>query len=225
MADSTQDEKRGDSAVQLVTNALAEAETRYVAFLFQAEDGIRDELVTGVQTCALPLCGQSPRAGVCASRDSGTPSAHASARRLATTLAMIGMSAPETFSKINTGQRRRRSYSRTSAMTSYSSVTGSVTRTTSAGKACSYAATKSRTLCPATASALLEGREEARGRALRPRDLVEGRCELHAAAAQGADVGEPLHDHDAGTEDHAVHREVFGRKVGQPRAVLLEEVD
>src|SRR6266545_830504 len=25
------------------------------AFFFQAEDGIRDELVTGVQTCALPI--------------------------------------------------------------------------------------------------------------------------------------------------------------------------
>src|SRR5207247_4844270 len=31
---------------------------RYFAFLFffQAEDGIRDPLVTGVQTCALPIC-------------------------------------------------------------------------------------------------------------------------------------------------------------------------
>src|SRR5258708_36015286 len=26
-----------------------------VAFFFQAEDGIRDDLVTGVQTCALPI--------------------------------------------------------------------------------------------------------------------------------------------------------------------------
>src|SRR5205823_7586405 len=25
-------------------------------FVFQAEDGIRDKLVTGVQTCALPIC-------------------------------------------------------------------------------------------------------------------------------------------------------------------------
>src|SRR5207244_6164617 len=28
-------------------------------FLFQAEDGIRDDLVTGVQTCALPICDMS----------------------------------------------------------------------------------------------------------------------------------------------------------------------
>src|SRR5438046_10666909 len=28
----------------------------YVIFFFQAEDGIRDWSVTGVQTCALPIC-------------------------------------------------------------------------------------------------------------------------------------------------------------------------
>src|SRR3990170_6049106 len=27
-----------------------------LVFFFQAEDGIRDDLVTGVQTCALPIC-------------------------------------------------------------------------------------------------------------------------------------------------------------------------
>src|SRR5229473_8374057 len=29
-------------------------------FFFQAEDGIRDKLVTGVQTCALPISAASP---------------------------------------------------------------------------------------------------------------------------------------------------------------------
>ena len=29
-------------------------------FFFQAEDGIRDRLVTGVQTCALPIYGFAP---------------------------------------------------------------------------------------------------------------------------------------------------------------------
>src|SRR5437763_16597608 len=29
-------------------------------FFFQAEDGIRDTSVTGVQTCALPICFQGP---------------------------------------------------------------------------------------------------------------------------------------------------------------------
>src|SRR5207244_8615234 len=32
-------------------------------FFFQAEDGIRDDLVTGVQTCALPISSQGGRAG------------------------------------------------------------------------------------------------------------------------------------------------------------------
>src|SRR5690606_40357723 len=39
-------------------------------FFFQAEDGIRDFHVTGVQTCALPIC----RAGRCRSTP-GTPRA------------------------------------------------------------------------------------------------------------------------------------------------------
>src|SRR5438552_13588450 len=30
-------------------------------FFFQAEDGIRDDLVTGVQTCALPILPVTPR--------------------------------------------------------------------------------------------------------------------------------------------------------------------
>src|SRR5260221_10035673 len=29
-------------------------------FFFQAEDGIRDHCVTGVQTCALPICSSTP---------------------------------------------------------------------------------------------------------------------------------------------------------------------
>jgi len=28
----------------------------FICFFFQAEDGIRDVAVTGVQTCALPIC-------------------------------------------------------------------------------------------------------------------------------------------------------------------------
>src|SRR5699024_11560195 len=34
----------------------------YVVFFFQAEDGIRDRNVTGVQTCALPICAEPPEA-------------------------------------------------------------------------------------------------------------------------------------------------------------------
>src|SRR6267143_6593617 len=32
----------------------------YCVFFFQAEDGIRDGTVTGVQTCALPICVGAP---------------------------------------------------------------------------------------------------------------------------------------------------------------------
>src|SRR5256885_8223426 len=34
---------------------------RFCFFFFQAEDGIRDYKVTGVQTCALPIFGANPR--------------------------------------------------------------------------------------------------------------------------------------------------------------------
>src|SRR2546430_13757106 len=40
-------------------------------FFFQAEDGIRDLTVTGVQTCALPICG---RRGYLAPHCDGPPS-------------------------------------------------------------------------------------------------------------------------------------------------------
>src|SRR2546425_1563308 len=38
-----------------------------VFFFFQAEDGIRDKLVTGVQTCALPISGVNWRIVWCVS--------------------------------------------------------------------------------------------------------------------------------------------------------------
>src|SRR5947208_6473595 len=43
---------------------LAAGQFELVDFFFQAEDGIRDDLVTGVQTCALPISviARSPRA-------------------------------------------------------------------------------------------------------------------------------------------------------------------
>src|SRR6266850_4975808 len=34
-----------------------------ITFFFQAEDGIRDDKVTGVQTCALPICPTQRRVG------------------------------------------------------------------------------------------------------------------------------------------------------------------
>src|SRR5215207_3487031 len=47
-------------------------------FFFQAEDGIRDPLVTGVQTCALPICDIGVTAILCCTR--GGRSARAMAR-------------------------------------------------------------------------------------------------------------------------------------------------
>src|SRR5437870_10728254 len=57
--------------------------SKLYVFFFQAEDGIRDGHVTGVQTCALPICGRaasstnpiaitSPRKG-CRTRVHGPP--------------------------------------------------------------------------------------------------------------------------------------------------------
>src|SRR5699024_11752503 len=54
-------------------------------FFFQAEDGIRDRNVTGVQTCALPICSRSQ--GRQASHSSGRGSRFSGGRHL-TMLAM-----------------------------------------------------------------------------------------------------------------------------------------
>src|SRR5687767_15967184 len=43
-------------------------------FFFQAEDGIRDKLVTGVQTCALPILRSANPAGVNSSASSSAVS-------------------------------------------------------------------------------------------------------------------------------------------------------
>src|SRR3989441_9290955 len=53
-------------------------------FFFQAEDGIRDKLVTGVQTCALPISGDRPVADLYAlphDRLGERPAAPSAARR------------------------------------------------------------------------------------------------------------------------------------------------
>src|SRR5256885_9589835 len=44
-----------DAMVVLVGGLLLESVLSYLCFFFQAEDGIRDYKVTGVQTCALPI--------------------------------------------------------------------------------------------------------------------------------------------------------------------------
>src|SRR2546422_1371182 len=47
------------SAFNVVTS-LRVSRLRLFFFFFQAEDGIRDVAVTGVQTCALPICHVAP---------------------------------------------------------------------------------------------------------------------------------------------------------------------
>src|ERR671911_1804642 len=39
--------------------------TFFFSFFFQAEDGIRDYKVTGVQTCALPICRYFATSNIC----------------------------------------------------------------------------------------------------------------------------------------------------------------
>src|SRR2546427_9553478 len=45
----------------MVSNELSPCILLCFFFFFQAEDGIRDLTVTGVQTCALPILGQCSR--------------------------------------------------------------------------------------------------------------------------------------------------------------------
>src|SRR5207248_5470326 len=61
-------------------------------FFFQAEDGIRDRTVTGVQTCALPILERRSRAAPAASR----AGAECAAPSRATLLVQRGYGAPAT---------------------------------------------------------------------------------------------------------------------------------
>src|SRR2546425_3885229 len=45
----------GEEALLFLSDLIDEQVWLVVFFFFQAEDGIRDKLVTGVQTCALPI--------------------------------------------------------------------------------------------------------------------------------------------------------------------------
>src|SRR5262249_36554211 len=70
-------------------------------------------------------------------------------------------------------------------------------------------------LSPQWGRGLLDGGEEAGGRSLGPRDLVERRGEVHAAAGQRAQIGQALHDDHAGAQDDPMHGEVLRGEVGQ----------
>src|SRR5256885_7271831 len=45
----------GDTIVALAGNASSNDRWQSIFFFFQAEDGIRDLTVTGIQTCAVPI--------------------------------------------------------------------------------------------------------------------------------------------------------------------------
>src|SRR5690606_40622486 len=80
----------GDATRACVILPDAASSPRWETFFFQAEDGIRDFHVTGVQTCALPICrrtclfghctrgcasgpSRSPRRSACLSRSEERP--------------------------------------------------------------------------------------------------------------------------------------------------------
>src|SRR5438034_9140653 len=75
---------------------------RFFFFFFQAEDGIRDHCVTGVQTCALPISPMRslPRAGWIAS-------AFATLFYAGTTVALLALLRPEKVSELNRSEERR----------------------------------------------------------------------------------------------------------------------
>src|SRR5687767_15453384 len=62
-------------------------------FFFQAEDGIRDKLVTGVQTCALPICSPNPRSKA---RTSSSCAASAASRSYSSRMSWVSWSAGST---------------------------------------------------------------------------------------------------------------------------------
>ena len=69
----------------------------FFVFFFQAEDGIRDVAVTGVQTCALPIC---------ASRTLRLPKVQQyMQQRVAQTLGLGAVSASKRLIELSTGAR------------------------------------------------------------------------------------------------------------------------
>src|SRR5690348_18511653 len=67
------------------------SDDKTIFFFFQAEDGIRDGRVTGVQTCALPICYKSPTASEGReARDSDPISTKIAAGRKPATLSASG---------------------------------------------------------------------------------------------------------------------------------------
>src|SRR2546427_250435 len=72
----------GTSYLVATTDAICFATVEIGVFVFQAEDGIRDLTVTGVQTCALPISFLGAQLNTTASFDGASASIHVPKRRL-----------------------------------------------------------------------------------------------------------------------------------------------
>src|SRR5205823_7169425 len=88
-----------------ITNTIATSYNHSLVFFYQAEDGIRDKLVTGVQTCALPIC--SPRLPACSAASvTGKPAKPTTA--LSTTSAVVATAASASSPEIGRASCRER---------------------------------------------------------------------------------------------------------------------
>src|SRR5947208_12580101 len=74
-------------------------------FFFQAEDGIRDDLVTGVQTCALPILKKKTRRD--GARASATSSQRRPTKRTSARLCARAFQDPQTRRKIEGSASQR----------------------------------------------------------------------------------------------------------------------
>src|SRR4029077_1972042 len=80
-------------------------------------------------------------------------------------------------------------------------------------------------LHPSSSCASIDLSEEAGRRSLGSFDFVKRSVEWHPSARKRSQISDPLHDHNSCAENHAVHREILGGEIGEPRAVFLEEIE
>src|SRR3989441_12823298 len=71
-------------------------------FFFQAEDGIRDKLVTGVQTCALPISSSTRAVPICTAEAPASRCSNASVPDTTPPTPMIGILPSNAFQKART---------------------------------------------------------------------------------------------------------------------------
>src|SRR5690606_40289835 len=76
-------------------------------FFFQAEDGIRDFHVTGVQTCALPIWRRAPRSSSSPPRTTSSTSRRNCCARGASTRSSLSISPPERNAPRSRSEERR----------------------------------------------------------------------------------------------------------------------